>query len=176
MLSRRESLQFGVYAADIVRSKTTSHGIANYTIDLVRALADQLSDEHLIVYSNPETSAEFSGLNEAVEVPLMPTPSSRLRRLYADNVGVERWASSDDLDILHYPRGLVAIRRIGRHQRVATLHDDIPIQYANRRWSSGSILKWRYVASAIKRTLNVADRIVTVSEFSRAQLLGWCRE
>ncbi len=176
MQSRRENLRIGLLAADIVRSKTTSHGIANYTINLIRAIGDQLSDEHLIVYSNQEASAELLGLNKAVEVQSKPTPSSLLRRLYTDNVGVERWAASDDLDILHYPRGFVAARRTGRHRRVATLHDDIPIQYATRRWDSGSIFKWRYVARAIKRTLIVADRIVTVSQFSRAQLLGWCRQ
>ena len=175
MSTHQGPIRIGIYAADIVRARTSSHGIANYTARLVRNMTEHLRDESLVVYTNPEASLELPDPTERLTLRLLPTPTRLYRRLLADNYRIERDAASDNLDILHYPRGFVARWPTGRHRRVATLHDDLPIQYATGRWGRVGV-KWRYFASAIRTTLRTADQIITDSQFTRTQLVGWCQE
>ncbi len=165
---------FGLYAADIVPSKTSSHGITNYTTDLIRDMADCLEGDRLVVIGNPIVEELLQGLNDSVQMRLLRTPRSGASRIYSDNFKAERIAASQALDVLHYPRGFVSALRFGRHLRIATVHDDIPIQYAHGRWRRTRLAKWKYLEWSIRRSLSNSDRIITVSEFSRTQLLGWC--
>jgi glycosyltransferase involved in cell wall biosynthesis len=167
------SLRLGIYIADQTRSSTSSQGIINYSLSLVRGLADRLRDQMLIVYSNKELNRELGDLDGNVELREEPTPTTLARRLVYDTILAERWAARDRLDLLHYPKGFLPWVRSGSHARVATIHDDIPLQYRAGRWRFGSSARWRYISAGLRRSLRTANHVLTVSEFSKQQLLGW---
>ena len=87
---------FGYYMADLSRTKTASHGIINYSLGLLSALARLLGpEERLVVFGSAAMKAEFDTLlsaSDRMEWHTTTASRSTPHRLVADHVLSLRWA------------------------------------------------------------------------------------
>ena len=165
--------RYGIYLADQDRMRTRSHGIINYSIGLVTAVSHLLaSDEVLIVYTNEAISSEIDwiSLPNIVERRL-PSPKGPLSRIWLDEITVLRAARADDLHVLHFPKGMIPLKKPGEAALISTVHDDIPFQYLRGSFGNRSpFFKNLYVGSRLFYALRRADTVVTQSEFSASAI------
>jgi glycosyltransferase involved in cell wall biosynthesis len=164
-------VRIGLYLADLRRSQTDSHGTINYALGLLHALPHALeSGDELLVLANAEMAAEL-GQPDGWTLEVTRVPESLSRRLVTDHLLSQVWARRARLDVVHYPKGHIPLWRPHRPAVVATIHDDIAVQYA--RGSLGAVdsrLKRAYFAWAVIHAARGADRVLTVSHFSAGQI------
>jgi glycosyltransferase involved in cell wall biosynthesis len=165
-------MRVGIYLADLRRDRNQSHGIINYARSLARALVQTGgADDTVVVYANPAMAAELGSMTGtcAVKLRVVAAPRGPLTRLWMDHVRVVWWARRDRLDVIHFPKGFVPVMG-ARVPMVATVHDDIPLQYERVAASPATRLQRAYFAWLLRRTLRVATAVVTDSEYSATRL------
>lgn len=163
--------RYGVYLSDIRRASNNSQGVVNYALALVSCLPRLLeTDEKLVVFSSSEILAECEFSND-VEIWETPSIKGPVERVLTDQWFSTRRAAKAEVNLLHFPKGLIPYRPWRGVPVVATIHDDIPVQYAQGRWDSqGEAVQHKYVAHQVIHAAKYADRVITVSDFSRRQL------
>jgi glycosyltransferase involved in cell wall biosynthesis len=165
---------YGVYLGDLDRRYTESQGMVSYALALTKALARALEPyERLIVFSSVAVCEELGAFASAgrVEKVLVAPPKGTRQQVQQDQFGVARLVGRSGVDVVHFPRGRAPWRSLAPVKVVATIHDDIPMQYrAGRFEAPRRDLKNAYVVANLRRTLATADAILTDSEFSRRQL------
>ena len=167
-------MRVGLYLADLDRYRTDSHGIINYSLGLAKSLPAQLHNgEEIIIFAGDRIQGELalSG-KRAVQVKTVRTPRGHFSRLMMDHTMAGVWAREHELDIFHFPKGHVPLLRPRRTRLVATVHDDIPMMYAHGafRATRRRQVKALYIACVTRHSLKVADRIITISNFSASSL------
>jgi len=171
-VARAGPSRFGLYLGDLRRDTNNSHGIVNYGLHLAGALAGELQPgETLVILANPSIAAELPSntAGTAVEVHLVPVPTSSRQRLWLDHVGVVNFARRKGLDLLHLPKGHLPLSPLPCPS-IVTVHDDIPVRLASGYFGEGGGLNARYFAWATRRSAARASRVITVSEFSARRL------
>ncbi len=170
----RSSPSYGIYLGDLDRRRTSSQGIISFALALTAGVAAALDpDERLTVITSDAVRAELGDLPSAgrVDVVALRPVANVAERVYRDQVGAPRLARSFEADVVHFPKGLIPWWRPSGTKVLATVHDDIPMQYAagafGRRRRG---MKSAYVTAAFQRTLRTADVVLTDSEFSRDRL------
>jgi glycosyltransferase involved in cell wall biosynthesis len=173
MFSPRDP-SYGVYLGDLDRRHTESQGMISYALALTRALGGALEPrERLVVFCSVAARDELGGIASAgiVEVVPVAPPQSVWQQVQQDQFGVARLVAGAGVDVIHFPRGRAPWRSLAPAKVVATIHDDIPMQYrAGRFGARRRDLKNAYVVANLRRTLATADAVLTDSEFSRRQL------
>jgi glycosyltransferase involved in cell wall biosynthesis len=169
-------VRVGLYLGDLRRSSTDSHGIINYAVGLATALAESVPIEsYLALVVGDEIRDELPPqFPERVELVTLPSPATMAARLRMDHFTIRRLAQRLRLDVLHFPKGHIPVRGINSLKTVATVHDDIAIQYAEQRDPQTNFrtsLKRSYFSWATKHALRAADQVLTVSEFSARALV-----
>lgn len=161
--------RYGIYLADQDRMRTRSHGIINYSIGLVASVSPLLaSDEVLIVYTNEAISSEIDWVSfPNLEERRLPSPKGPLSRILLDEVRVLQAARADHLHVLHFPKGMIPLRKPGATALIASIHDDIPFQYLRGFFGKRSpLFKNVYISLRLFYALHRAGTVVTLSEFS----------
>jgi glycosyltransferase involved in cell wall biosynthesis len=175
MSSPRER-SYGVYLGDLDRRNTESQGIISHAFALTRALGAALEPhERLVAFCSPAAHDELGDLasDRRVELLRVPPPRGIRQQVRQDQLGVSRLVARSGVDVVHFPKGRAPWRSIAPAKVVATIHDDIPMQYrAGRFGARRRDLKSVYVVASLRRTLETADAILTVSEFSGRRLVA----
>jgi glycosyltransferase involved in cell wall biosynthesis len=170
---RRRVARFGLYLADLLRSRTDSQGTVNYAVSLARALSQVIEGpDRLIVLVNAELLPELEDLLDGTTVvaEILPAPTSMPRRLLFDHLVSVVLARRLRLDSLHFPKGFIPSVRPSM-PIISTIHDDIAYQLTtNSLGIPDRSAKRRYFARELQRSLRKSDRILTVSDFSARQL------
>ena len=173
MLSRRNP-SYGIYLGDLDRRRTDSQGIISYSIALTKALSTALEPhERLVVFCSASARDELGTLTSEGTVELVDVAprSGVLQQMHHEQVGVARFVTASRVDVIHFPKGRIPWRPLGATKVVATVHDDIPMQYRSGAFGAPARdLKSAYVVGSLRRTLATADAILTDSRFACAQL------
>jgi glycosyltransferase involved in cell wall biosynthesis len=165
---------YGMYLGDLDRGNTESQGIISYALALTRAVGAALAPhERLVVFCSIGARDELGEVPSAGRVELVsvePTAGVR-QQVHQDQFGVVRLVARSAVDVIHFPKGRAPWRSLAPAKVVATIHDDIPMQYrAGRFETPRRDLKSAYVVANLRRTIATADAVLTDSEFSRRQL------
>jgi|SRR3954447_2450982 hypothetical protein len=168
---------YGVYLGDLNRASNSSHGIINYAVALAVNLSKLVGpDERLVVYANPEIAKELGEIDSPLtEIRRVPLPRNDAHRLALDGRVVWQ-ARKDGVEVLHFPKGILPLglpRR--RPALVVTIHDDIPMRYAESEAARAHLptrLRNTLIAKLFMRSLRKADRVITISRLSRDALLA----
>jgi glycosyltransferase involved in cell wall biosynthesis len=157
-------LRVGVLAYGLDRPLT---GIGRYAVELVRALRVHRPDVEVILLK--PFAGPIPDLDERATAML---PGARLlpAMMALGPVEIAVAARRHRLDVIHDPAGIspfLVPRRLGPFARVVTVHDMVPFIYPETHTRLTNFLYRRY----IPRTLRFVDRIVTVSESSRRDIL-----
>lgn len=167
-----------VHLGDQRRSRTDSHGIINFSLGLVPALADALgAEERLVVLANEEIAEELGTrwCRPTDEMHTIPTPGSAVDRLRVDHVVVLSTARAVGADAVLYPKGFLPVRtgRARRMRQLVCLHDDIPRrQLRDRTLRPRRRLRAAYFSALLRWSVRRADGRLFVSEFTASQLRG----
>lgn len=167
--------RYGYYMADLTRTRTSSHGIINYSLGLLTGLAHSLQpEEQLVVFGSDAMRAEFEDLlpaSSSIDWYTTKEPQSARERLAADHLLSLRWARRAGVDVLHFPKGFIPFWPSHKLRIVATIHDDTPVRYAAGDFGKEAT-SWRarYFATQTRHTLRRANAVISVSEFTRQRL------
>jgi glycosyltransferase involved in cell wall biosynthesis len=170
---------YGVFLGDLDRRRTDSQGIISYALALTRHVAAAIDrDERLVVFASAATRAGLGALpsDGRVEVASVPTPSSAAARMLEEQVRAPSCVRRAGIGVVHFPRGRIPFARLGRTRAVATVHDDIPMQYrAGAFGPRRRDPKTAYVVASLRHTLSAADLVITDTAAARRQLEGHTR-
>jgi glycosyltransferase involved in cell wall biosynthesis len=173
MHSRRNP-SFGIYLGDLDRRRTESQGMISYALALTSAISGALGPrERLVVFCSAAVRGELGRLESrgTVEVQTVEPPAGVGQQVHQEQFGVIRRVAQSGVDVIHFPKGRAPWRSLGPAKVVATIHDDIPMQYrAGRFGTRRRDFKSTYVVASLRRTLATADAILTDSQFSCRQL------
>jgi glycosyltransferase involved in cell wall biosynthesis len=143
-------------------------GISRYAVELARALAcysDDLNLSLLVPFEGP-----VAGLEDVY--PTATRLHGRLLPAYMASgpAQIARVAHKEELDIVHDPQGVAPFlvpRRLGGFARVVTIHDVTPFVHPETHTRITNLLFRHY----IPHSLPFVDRVITVSEASRRDIL-----
>lgn len=167
--------RIAIYCVDQDWDSTSTMGIYNYTKGLVHALSQQPDPGiSLILWLSESNRADFTPANlpSWMSVRGLPGCYGRgLRRIWADHVLSSRLAKQDGINLVHFPKGWIPLKRMPRTRVVATLHDTIVQYYREQFPSFFSPLKLLYFDKMTRLALQRADRIITPTNFSKRELV-----
>ena len=175
LLSGRDAMRIGIDGGCLANRR----GFGRFSRQLLEALAEAKSPHEFVVFVD-RPSAETVRIPDAFErvvVPVTQAPSraasSTGRRSIADMLAMGRAVAHAGLDIIYFPASysFFPVWNVGRV--VVTLHDTLALAHPGLVFPS---LRGR-IAWTVKEHTAVrwADRIITVSESARADLIAWFR-
>ncbi len=162
------------FDATVLAPATRHTGTGQYTEKLIGLLPVLAPEDEFILYGTSPGS-DFELPTNLTWHPIANLHFGRLSALMGHLIALPRLAREDGLDLLHVPTvhtraSLPPVPRRLPCPLVVTLHDLIPTTYYGR---SGEPLPWR-MRMYYRWNLNgvqKAQRIITVSESSRADIL-----
>jgi glycosyltransferase involved in cell wall biosynthesis len=159
-----------VYLADQNPGHDRSFGISRMSRIVLEALQSRGDVEIQTIVSK---TSERGPENVSVNRSLPWGTRSKLARLLSDHLH-PLWIRPDpEPDVYFFPKGYLPFFHELCRPSVVTIHDTI-IQYGEDHYPDWrSPWEYGYWAKVLKHTLRHADRIMTVSEFSKRQILAF---
>lgn len=157
-----------------------SHGLVGgvhiYVKNLVLSLIDWSRDHELYLYADTKRPFELQPLPDHITVRYLPY-TNPLSSVYND-LFMQRQLAQDRLDLVHFPASYgfgPAASRI-----IITLQDEInilPLRQIIRshRKSLRTMTMMTYLHYLTDAAIHRADRLITVSEYSKRQILRYSR-
>jgi glycosyltransferase involved in cell wall biosynthesis len=166
-----ESARIGLYVADQHWPRTLSKGIYAYSRTLAHELVARARRPPVLIVNRANRADMRRSAGEAEEVVLPTASATGLARLAADHVVAPFIGRTRGLGLLHFPKGFVPAW--GGGVRVsATIHDLIPLHYAEHHPGYFRRGKLAYLRWAVLNTLRRARGVMTDSRFSADALRG----
>ncbi len=157
------------YCADQNRHRDRSRGITHYTHELMAHLRDANAARLLAL-----TSKSSFAVPAGIEQVSLPFASDWLPgRLVSDHLH-PLFASRVEADIWHYPKGFLPLGLQVKARKVGTVADVMLQRDADHHPESRSRAAFAYWIGMLRRSLSQLDLVVTVSEFSRQDILRFC--
>jgi glycosyltransferase involved in cell wall biosynthesis len=157
------NLRIGFDAREL--SKPGSGGFRSYIRGLLAGLAEVDQENEYILYVDRPLDREH------IALPVKCTTAQVSRnRIYADHFDLRRAIRRDDLDLVHFPcnYGIAGLTT----PMVISLHDCIGLKTTHAGASLKTRLLLRYFAAMTRRSAPKADAVITVSEYSRGEIVS----
>jgi glycosyltransferase involved in cell wall biosynthesis len=165
------------FDATVLAQGTRYTGTGQYAEKLIRALTRLAPSEEFLLFGEPPEEPVEPLPANVTWVPLPRLPFGRLSAAIGHLLLLPRIVRKNQLDVLHVPgvhtrASLPPIPRRLPCPLVVTVHDLIPMTYYGRYdqplpWRLRTFYRWN-LRSALK-----AQRIITVSESSRNEMVQW---
>jgi len=155
------------YLADQNPHRDRSLGITEYSLALAEALVRHEGIDVSQIISR--SSARLPAATRTMQIPMRTDRTGK--RMLVDHLhGI--FLPSHGL--VHYPKGFLPFLRKSTIHNVCTLHDTIAQHYADKYPDHRSRTIQRYWLDQMKRTLRLADHVISISQHSSRQLLEFC--
>lgn len=142
-------------------------GLESYARGLVGGLTRCDRGHRYVLFTNPRNHASFGHLPAQFSRRLCPLPfESRVTWRLVEQFLLPSYVARENLDLLHSPADLLPVRV--RCPAVVTIHDLNFFSLSDRLPVTAS----RLLGGWVKRSARQATAVITVSEFSRAQILA----
>ncbi len=160
-----------------IDARYLSHGLVGgvhaYVAYLIPALLEARPDLDLYLYADTKSPFELTDLPENVTVRYLPY-RNELSSIYNDLLRVRDAMEADGIEVAHFPANYGFGPRAGR--TVITLHDQVnllPLRDIIRghRKDVRSVTMMSYLHWVSTRAIHQADLIITVSQYSRENIL-----
>jgi glycosyltransferase involved in cell wall biosynthesis len=161
-----------------IDARYLSHGLAGgvhtYVRELVRAIVGLDTADTFILYADAKQGFELQGLGPRVSVRVLPWRS--LWSTVVNDLRFARIVAADGVEVVHFP----ANYGVGPTSAatVLTLHDALnlaPLRDAFSSHGSHQTVRSRATSAYLRwwtwRSVGRADLVLTVSEYSRAEIL-----
>lgn len=162
-------MRIGFDCAKLVKGASKSIGIYNTAKSVVVRLAVQLPKEHqLVVIGNENNRQDFDV--EGVEFhPVQLDINSTKAILLWETVRVNSYIRRLKLDEIVFPRGFTSL--FCPVKDVVIIHDLIPFYYDKHYPGVLSRVQNAYVMLRMRSSIKTADKIITISEYSKKEIL-----
>lgn len=159
----------------LVKGAGKSIGIYNLTRSLVQNLACsqevRLRTDEIVVLGNSYNRDDFA--IEGVRFVQVPgNPLSRGNVLLWELFGVVFWGKKERADRILFPRGFRPL--FCTIPDAIIVHDLIPFYYHETFPHTLNRLENAYIMNRLKASIKRADRVITISEFSRKEIQRIC--
>lgn len=159
-------LSVALYLADQNPHRDRSLGIPRATGAIADALAGRVALHQI-------TSASSLALGAADATTRIPLRTDRAAgRAFVD--ALHPALVRPPADVWFYPKGFLSPILRPAAPTLALVHDTILVHYRRRYPEARSTAAYAYWVGLLRRTLARADRVATVSETARAQILAYC--
>lgn len=163
-------MRIGFDCAKLVKGTSKSIGIYNITKSVVVRLAKQLGAEYrLVVIGNESNREDFAVKGVEFHAVNLDINSTKAILLW-ETVRVNSYIKKLKLDEIVFPRGFTSL--FCPVKDVVIVHDLIPFYYDKHYPGVLSRLQNAYVMLRMKSSIRTADRIITISEYSKKDILG----
>jgi glycosyltransferase involved in cell wall biosynthesis len=168
-------MQLTYSIADQNFATATSMGIYNLSIGYVRALVEHAGVEGVTILSNP-TITELSGLNHKADIKAFDYPVRNVAgRLWWDQAGCYREARKAGHPWLFLPKGFGSVIQRCPVKLAVCISDTTSVIYRDRYPQAVSAAKHAYYVWSHRQTIQHADLIFTISDFSRMEIEAWAK-
>ncbi len=161
-------LQLQVYLADQNPKLGRSLGISRMTDVILRELA--IRPDLCLTGIPSRSSIQMPEGTRSTVVPW--NTRARLPRVLTDHLH-PLWRTGSRPDVYYFPKGFLPRLHRLCSPSVVTIHDTIIQYYSDHFPEWRTEIEYRYWASMLKHTLRHADRILTVSESAKAQIIAF---
>lgn len=163
-------MRIGFDCAKLVKGTSKSIGIYNTARSVVVRLAKQLPKEHqLVVIGNGSNREDFAA--EGVEFHAVDLDINSTKAILLwETLRVNSYIRKLKLDEIVFPRGFTSLFCPVRD--VVIVHDLIPFYYDKHYPGVLNRLQNAYVMLRMKSSIRTADKIITISDYSRKDILG----
>ncbi len=151
-------MRIGLYG----RGLANKAGIGRYTRELFRALAQIESPHHFVVFAGP--NVPISDIPAGFEVVKLGGNGDRALE---EQVHLAKAISSANLDLFHNPDFTLPLRLPRQLKTMVTIHDVAYLRLPKSNSIKSKVLLGLMVPKSVQR----ADAIITVSEFSKREVM-----
>lgn len=162
-------MRIGFDCAKLVKGTSKSIGIYNITKSVVVRLAKQLSKEHQLVVIGNENNREDFAVDGVEFHPVNLNIDSTKAILLWETVKVNSYIKKLKLDEIVFPRGFTSL--FCPVKDVIIIHDLIPFYYDKHFPGVLNRVQNAYVMMRMKSSIKTADKIITISEYSKNDIL-----
>jgi glycosyltransferase involved in cell wall biosynthesis len=173
--------RIGYYCADINPEITKSLGIYKSTIFILKELISQMNrNNKLSIFVTKENYSFFKQFkSDKVDLIKIKKPFKNyiMNRILIDQILINKEAVKAKIDILFFPKGILPLFKKKKMKYVAIIWDLIPNYYLeNKKYSLKTRLKFLPVSWLLTNSIKKADKIFTISEYSKKQILKYCNK
>lgn len=162
-------MRIGFDCAKLVKGTSKSIGIYNITKSVVVRLAKQLPKEHqLVVIGNENNREDFAVDGVEFHSVNLDINSTKAILLW-ETVKVNSYIKKLRLDEIVFPRGFTSL--FCPVKDVIIVHDLIPFYYDKHFPGVLNKVQNAYVMMRMKSSIRTADKIITISEYSKKDIL-----
>lgn len=162
-------MRIGFDCAKLVKGTSKSIGIYNITKSVVVRLARQLPGEHqLVVIGNDSNREDFAVDGVEFHSVDLNIESTKALLLW-ETVKVNSYIKKLKLDEIVFPRGFTSL--FCPVKDVIIIHDLIPFYYDKHFPGVLNRVQNAYVMMRMKSSIKSADKIITISEYSKNDIL-----
>lgn len=166
----------------LVKGAGKSIGIYNLAKSVTAHMGEKLSEEtghSIIVLGNAYNRADFD-VPGVTFVEMKGNPLNKIYCIFWELFIVTRYAGRYHADRILFPRGFRPLGGIGRKihaggrniKDTIIIHDLIPFYYHKHYPGVFNKLENAYIMNRLKASIKGADRIITISEYSREDILS----
>lgn len=155
----------------LIKGYGKSIGIYNYTKNLLDNLIPILKDNHEItIITNTKNHEDFKYENvKNIIVDILPT--SNLLKIIWEIIGIPFYIKKDNSELYFSPRGFLPPFS-SKCKMITTIHDLIPLYYKENYYDEINKLENFYIIKRLKKSCERADRILTISNFSKNEIIN----
>lgn len=154
---------------ELMKGYGKSIGIYNYTIGLLSELIPIINRENeIIIITNSLNNKDFNYENTK-SVCIDKVPYSAKDKVYWELLGVVQFIKKEKADLYYSPRGFLP--PIKNCKMITTIHDLIPLYYKENYREKLINLEKMYIINRLKASCKIADKIITISNFSKKQIV-----
>jgi hypothetical protein len=167
-------MRIGINLFDFWSPGSRGEGVLNYIRGLLRGLAEVDQHNSYVVFLNRLNDHEFSWLPHNFERSVVRLdPRKRRNRVLWEQVLLPLQFRKRQLDLVHFPGGTSSILLLSKS---VVTHHAANVAFYARNFRSHSIgLRQCYIAIMERLVIPRAARVITVSEFSRQELINRLR-
>lgn len=154
----------------LIKGNGKSIGIYNYSKNLLDHLIPIISNEHeIIILTNTKNNDEFTYKN-VKNIVIDKLPTNTLVKVLWELVIVSYYIMKNNAEMYFSPRGFLPPFP-SKCKMITTVHDLIPVYYKEHYNNEINKLENYYVVNRLKQSCKIADKIITISNFSKKDIV-----
>ncbi|MCF7910674.1 glycosyltransferase [Candidatus Pacearchaeota archaeon] len=169
--------KIGYYVADIDPENNSSLGVQRFAFKLLEEFYKK--NLNLVIFCNEDNYYLFKKFEDKFKIIQLKKHSKNriINRLLFDLFLINKYAKKQDLDILVFPKGFIPLYKLKNTKYYSVIHDLIPKYYIkDNRLNWKHRLKYIPATILLTRSAKKADKIFTVSEFSKEEIAKHTKE
>lgn len=154
----------------LVKGSGKSIGIYNVALNLVRNFGGAKDNSiEYIVLGNQYNRNDFD-IDGVDFVEVTGNPLNKVFCIYWELFAVTRYYKKYNADVILFPRGYTTM--LSRMNDIIIVHDLIPFYYHEKYYGYFNKLENAYIMNRLKASIKKAKKIVTISEFSKQEIVN----